>query len=113
MRFGLVCSFGGGWVWSGCGVAGCFGECSAQAPLAQGWLSTGAHSVLECPAQGGTSELIRHTSDVPLGCIYLVAEVMQIGAPGEPQTIFRFKLCILALNRLLKIDVRRQNCSSK
>ena len=43
--------------------------------------------------------------NVPLGCIYLVAEVMQIGAPAQPQTIFYFKFCIFALNRDLEIDV--------
>ena len=42
---------------------------------------------------------------VPLGRLYLVAEVMQIGAPAQPQTIFYFKFCIFALNRDLEIDV--------
>ena len=43
--------------------------------------------------------------NVPLGRLYLVAEVMQIGAPASPQTIFYFKFCIFALNRDLEIDV--------
>ena len=42
---------------------------------------------------------------VPLGSLYLVAEVMQIGAPAQPQTIFYFEFCIFALNRDLEIDV--------
>ena len=42
---------------------------------------------------------------VPLGRLYLVAEVMQIGAPAQPQTIFYVKFCIFILNRDLEIDV--------
>ena len=41
---------------------------------------------------------------IPLEAIYPIAGVMQIWAPGSPQTIFNFKLCIFALNRCLEID---------
>ena len=41
--------------------------------------------------------------EATLGAVYLIARVMQIQAPGSPQTIFNFKLCIFAFNRFLEI----------